>query len=85
MLNLAFALSVLGFLIMHISLVSGNTTTIEASVWNKDLLQEVPQILWILFVSEGGIMKYTTYKHLLTYPKYDVVIRQSLEIAYMVI
>ncbi|CAM6094126.1 unnamed protein product [Calypogeia fissa] len=29
-LNLAFALSVLGFLIMHMSLVSGNTTTIEA-------------------------------------------------------
>ncbi|KAL4188009.1 hypothetical protein AMTRI_Chr09g21710 [Amborella trichopoda] len=29
-LNLAFALSVLGFLILHISLVSGNTTTIEA-------------------------------------------------------
>eukprot|EP00246_Nothoceros_aenigmaticus_P007559 TRINITY_DN21462_c0_g1_i1.p1 TRINITY_DN21462_c0_g1~~TRINITY_DN21462_c0_g1_i1.p1 ORF type:complete len:313 (-),score=35.46 TRINITY_DN21462_c0_g1_i1:455-1393(-) len=29
-LNLAFALSVLGFLIMHTSLVSGNTTTIEA-------------------------------------------------------
>ncbi|KAI9079881.1 hypothetical protein K1719_038127 [Acacia pycnantha] len=29
-LNLAFALSVLGFLIMHINLVSGNTTTIEA-------------------------------------------------------
>lgn len=29
-LNLAFALSVLGFLIMHISLVLGNTTTIEA-------------------------------------------------------
>ncbi|KAF7826005.1 putative protein S-acyltransferase 14 [Senna tora] len=29
-LNLAFALSVLGFLIMHISLVTGNTTTIEA-------------------------------------------------------
>ncbi|XP_059633980.1 probable protein S-acyltransferase 14 isoform X2 [Cornus florida] len=29
-LNLAFALSVLGFLIMHISLVCGNTTTIEA-------------------------------------------------------
>ncbi|XP_072957249.1 probable protein S-acyltransferase 14 [Typha angustifolia] len=29
-LNLAFSLSVLGFLIMHISLVSGNTTTIEA-------------------------------------------------------
>ncbi|KAL9359829.1 hypothetical protein Peur_047952 [Populus x canadensis] len=29
-LNLAFALSVLGFLIMHISLVSANTTTIEA-------------------------------------------------------
>ncbi|KAL3689842.1 hypothetical protein R1sor_016151 [Riccia sorocarpa] len=29
-LNLAFALSVLGFLIMHVSLVSGNTTTIEA-------------------------------------------------------
>ncbi|XP_010325709.1 probable protein S-acyltransferase 14 [Solanum lycopersicum] len=28
--NLAFALSVLGFLIMHISLVAGNTTTIEA-------------------------------------------------------
>ncbi|XP_043718283.1 probable protein S-acyltransferase 14 [Telopea speciosissima] len=29
-LNLAFALSVMGFLIMHISLVVGNTTTIEA-------------------------------------------------------
>lgn len=29
-LNLAFALSVLGFLIMHMSLVAGNTTTIEA-------------------------------------------------------
>ncbi|KAJ0104517.1 hypothetical protein Patl1_18575 [Pistacia atlantica] len=29
-LNLAFALSLLGFLIMHISLVAGNTTTIEA-------------------------------------------------------
>ncbi|XP_077245135.1 putative protein S-acyltransferase 14 [Tasmannia lanceolata] len=29
-LNLAFSLSVLGFLIMHISLVAGNTTTIEA-------------------------------------------------------
>ncbi|CAN6480265.1 unnamed protein product [Victoria cruziana] len=29
-LNLAFSLSVLGFLIMHISLVSANTTTIEA-------------------------------------------------------
>lgn len=28
-LNLAFALSILGFLIMHISLVAGNTTTIE--------------------------------------------------------
>ena len=28
-LNLAFALSVLGFLIMHISLVCANTTTIE--------------------------------------------------------
>ncbi|KAH9627443.1 hypothetical protein KSS87_006134 [Heliosperma pusillum] len=29
-LNLAFALSVMGFLIMHISLVASNTTTIEA-------------------------------------------------------
>ncbi|XP_039007361.1 probable protein S-acyltransferase 14 [Hibiscus syriacus] len=29
-LNLAFALSILGFLIMHIALVGGNTTTIEA-------------------------------------------------------
>ncbi|XP_068634309.1 probable protein S-acyltransferase 14 [Aristolochia californica] len=29
-LNLAFALSVMGFLIMHCSLVAGNTTTIEA-------------------------------------------------------
>ncbi|KAL3649464.1 putative protein S-acyltransferase 14 [Castilleja foliolosa] len=29
-LNLAFALSVMGFLVMHISLVAGNTTTIEA-------------------------------------------------------
>lgn len=31
-LNLAFALSVFGFLIMHISLVAGNTTTIEVYV-----------------------------------------------------
>jgi hypothetical protein len=42
-LNLAFALSVLGFLIMHMSLVAGNTTTIEAyekkasSRWRFDL------------------------------------------------
>lgn len=31
-LNLAFALSVMGFLIMHISLVAANTTTIEVYV-----------------------------------------------------
>ncbi|KAK8965425.1 putative S-acyltransferase [Platanthera guangdongensis] len=42
-LNLAFALSVLGFLIMHISLVIGNATTIEAyekrtnQKWRYDL------------------------------------------------
>ncbi|PIN25768.1 putative DHHC-type Zn-finger protein [Handroanthus impetiginosus] len=42
-LNLAFALSVLGFLIMHISLVTANTTTIEAyekrttAKWRYDL------------------------------------------------
>ncbi|KAL9234387.1 hypothetical protein vseg_009266 [Gypsophila vaccaria] len=42
-LNLAFALSVMGFLIMHISLVLGNTTTIEAyekgttPKWHYDL------------------------------------------------
>ncbi|KAF8108571.1 hypothetical protein N665_0108s0104 [Sinapis alba] len=42
-LNLAFALSVMGFLIMHISLVAGNTTTIEAyekktsARWRYDL------------------------------------------------
>jgi hypothetical protein len=30
-LNLAFSLSVLGFMVMHISLVSANTTTIEVS------------------------------------------------------
>lgn len=42
-LNLAFALSVLGFLIMHASLVAGNTTTIEAyekklsTKWKYDL------------------------------------------------
>ncbi|KAK4269746.1 hypothetical protein QN277_022862 [Acacia crassicarpa] len=34
-LNLAFALSVLGFLIMHINLVSGNTTTIEVFGMDK--------------------------------------------------
>ncbi|KAA8515930.1 hypothetical protein F0562_019109 [Nyssa sinensis] len=45
-LNLAFALSVLGFLIMHISLVSANTTTIEAyekkttPKWRYDLGQK---------------------------------------------
>ncbi|KAG8389738.1 hypothetical protein BUALT_Bualt01G0009900 [Buddleja alternifolia] len=31
-LNLAFALNVMGFLIMHISLVASNTTTIESSI-----------------------------------------------------
>jgi palmitoyltransferase ZDHHC2/15/20 len=31
-LNLAFTLSVLGFMCMHMSLVSANTTTIEASI-----------------------------------------------------
>ncbi|KAH7292242.1 hypothetical protein KP509_29G058700 [Ceratopteris richardii] len=42
-LNLAFALSVLGFLVMHASLVAGNSTTIEAyekrvpSRWKYDL------------------------------------------------
>lgn len=42
-LNLAFALSVLGFMIMHITLVAGNTTTIEAYekktslMWRYDL------------------------------------------------
>ncbi|CAG7866097.1 unnamed protein product [Brassica rapa] len=42
-LNLAFALSVMGFLIMHMSLVAGNTTTIEAyekktsARWRYDL------------------------------------------------
>ncbi|KAF1002341.1 hypothetical protein AG4045_021520 [Apium graveolens] len=38
-LNLAFALSVFGFLIMHISLVAGNTTTIEQTTpkWRFDL------------------------------------------------
>jgi palmitoyltransferase len=42
-LNLAFALSVMGFLIMHISLVSANTTTIEgyekktSPKWRYDL------------------------------------------------
>ncbi|OMO80873.1 Zinc finger, DHHC-type, palmitoyltransferase [Corchorus olitorius] len=42
-LNIAFALSVLGFLIMHITLVGANTTTIEAyekktnSKWRYDL------------------------------------------------
>ncbi|KAF4360422.1 hypothetical protein CsatB_004067 [Cannabis sativa] len=42
-LNFAFSLSVLGFFIMHLSLVAGNTTTIEAyekrrtSKWHYDL------------------------------------------------
>jgi hypothetical protein len=42
-LNLAFALSLLGFLIMHMSLVAGNTTTIEtyekkaSARWRFDL------------------------------------------------
>ncbi|KAH8521782.1 hypothetical protein H0E87_002725 [Populus deltoides] len=42
-LNLSFALSIMGFLIMHISLVLGNTTTIEAfekksnPKWHYDL------------------------------------------------
>ncbi|KAF6156851.1 hypothetical protein GIB67_012380 [Kingdonia uniflora] len=38
-LNLAFALSVMGFLIMHISLVLGNTTTIEA-------YEKKPELRW---------------------------------------
>jgi hypothetical protein len=39
-LNLAFALSVLGFLIMHMSLVAGNTTTIEVPFfsWSSCLI-----------------------------------------------
>lgn len=37
-LNLAFALSVLGFLIMHVSLVAKNTTTIEVSIGSKILM-----------------------------------------------
>ena len=34
-LNLSFALSVLGFLIMHISLVVANTTTIEVMYFSS--------------------------------------------------
>jgi hypothetical protein len=39
-LNLAFALSLLGFLIMHMSLVAGNTTTIEVPFfsWSSCLI-----------------------------------------------
>ncbi|KAJ6341931.1 hypothetical protein OIU77_023116 [Salix suchowensis] len=60
-LNLSFALSILGFLIMHISLVFGNTTTIEAfqkktnSKWHYDLgrrknFEQFPSCCWYLYV-----------------------------------
>jgi hypothetical protein len=44
-LNLAFTLSVLGFMIMHVSLVSGNTTTIECRHMRKKLLHSGSMIL----------------------------------------
>ncbi|KAI3416806.1 uncharacterized protein J3R85_015072 [Psidium guajava] len=52
-LNLAFALSVLGFLILHISLVAANTTTIEVlpSLLNLRLLFECQVVCSQLFPS----------------------------------
>ena len=42
-LNMAFAVSVLGFLIMHVSLVFGNTTTIEARIHAKPTYLNIKQ------------------------------------------
>ncbi|KAJ7010845.1 hypothetical protein NC653_001335 [Populus alba x Populus x berolinensis] len=58
-LNLSFALSIMGFLIMHISLVLGNTTTIEAfekksnPKWHYDLgrRKNFEQVTFGLFVN----------------------------------
>ncbi|KAK7845488.1 putative protein s-acyltransferase 14 [Quercus suber] len=65
-LNLSFALSVLGFLIMHISLMSSNTTTIEAYEkktnprWRFDLgwKKNFEQVTSSLFVCFGMDRKY---------------------------
>ncbi|XP_042451030.1 probable protein S-acyltransferase 14 isoform X1 [Zingiber officinale] len=61
-LNLAFALSVMGFLIMHVSLVMKNTTTIEAYEkkttpnWEYDLGRKknfeqvfIYQLIWMMY------------------------------------
>ncbi|KAG6688863.1 probable protein S-acyltransferase 14 isoform X1 [Carya illinoinensis] len=59
-LNLSFALSVLGFLIMHISLIAANTTTIEAYEkkttrewrydlgWKENFQQVTSFVVWVL-------------------------------------
>lgn len=52
-LNVAFALSLLGFLIMHASLVSSNTTTIEVS--------DLVSILFILIFLEFKLFLYLSF------------------------
>ncbi|CAK9260777.1 unnamed protein product [Sphagnum jensenii] len=81
-LNLAFALSVLGFLIMHISLVAGNTTTIEAyekkvsARWRYDLgpkknFEQVFgtwKLYWLLPMYAEEDLRKMTVLHGLDYP-----------------
>jgi hypothetical protein len=81
-LNLAFALSVLGFLIMHMSLVAGNTTTIEAyekkasTRWRFDLghkknFEQVfgtRKLYWVLPMYTQEDQKKMTVLHGLDYP-----------------
>jgi hypothetical protein len=81
-LNMAFALSVLGFLIMHISLVAGNTTTIEAyekkasTRWHYDLgwkrnFEQVfgtRKLYWILPLYAEEDLRKMTALHGLDYP-----------------
>ncbi|KAH9541046.1 hypothetical protein CY35_14G039100 [Sphagnum magellanicum] len=81
-LNLAFALSVLGFLIMHMSLVAGNTTTIEAyekkasTRWRFDLghkknFEQVfgtQKLYWVLPMYTQEDQKKMTVLHGLDYP-----------------
>lgn len=82
-LNLAFALSILGFLVMHISLVGSNTTTIEAyektttTKWRYDLgrRKNFEQVFgtdkryWFIPAFSGDDLRKMPALHGLDYPK----------------
>ncbi|KAL2631960.1 hypothetical protein R1flu_016646 [Riccia fluitans] len=91
-LNLAFALSVLGFLIMHISLVSGNTTTIEAyekkasTRWRFDVgrrrnFEQVfgtRKLFWILPLYAEEDLRRMQVLHGLDYPTSEEMVEVSI-------